>query len=134
MKALQKGIVQSKPLLFPLTIALPDKSIQNLTVAFPELKALGFDLEILGPRQIVIRQVPSFLDGVDLSNLFSELGTTELLDLTSRLAKLAAQHLRPFENRIEQEKFLRLIQNKFSEAEQKRCFKLLTMKDLEKVI
>lgn len=133
-KALGKNIINSKPLLFPLTIALTEKSIQNLTVAFPELKVMGFDIEILGPQQMVLRQVPSFLESVELPQLFTELAAMELLDLTSALAKTAARHLRPFENKIEQEKLLRKIQQTFTDSEQAHCFKFLTMRELERLI
>ena len=83
---------------------------------------------------MVLRQIPVFLDSVDLSQLFTELAASEILDLTDSLSKIAAKHLRPFENKIEQEKLLKMIQQKFTDAEQRQCLKMLTLNELGRII
>jgi DNA mismatch repair protein MutL len=53
------GLGLSQQLLFPQTVDFSPADFETLKELFPDLRALGFDVEVFGGRSIVVRGVPA---------------------------------------------------------------------------
>lgn len=76
--------VTVRPLLVPLSYTLSEGELQILGSVMDVLAILGVQMDISGPRSIIIRTLPSLLPELDISGLLSEL-----------LKVLTASHLTP---------------------------------------
>jgi DNA mismatch repair protein MutL len=70
---LERGVLASQELLFPMTLELAPARIRTLEHAEPELTRLGFAVEGFGSGAVLLRAVPSLLRTEDLSRLADEL-------------------------------------------------------------
>lgn len=134
-KALSKPNPISKPLLFPITVILTDKPLANISNNFQRLIDLGFILELLGQRQVVLRQTPNIFEKIDYAKFITELAAQIDVDiepekLTQQIAQVAASCVRSLESKANQEKLLQSMQQQFSEAELRRCFQILGVESL----
>jgi DNA mismatch repair protein MutL len=71
---LERGVLASQELLFPMTLELAPGRIRTLERAQPELTRLGFALEGFGGSTLLLRAVPSLLRTDELARLADELG------------------------------------------------------------
>lgn len=60
-KILHTESIPSQPLLIPDTFHLPEQTVQALEKQQPILTQLGIELSIVGPEQVMVRQIPSCL-------------------------------------------------------------------------
>jgi DNA mismatch repair protein MutL len=70
---LERGVLASQELLFPLPLELAPARLRALERVHPELGRLGFALEGFGGNAILLRAVPSLLRTEDLPRLADEL-------------------------------------------------------------
>jgi len=70
---LERGVLASQELLFPLPLELAPARLRTLERVIPELGRLGFALEGFGGNAILLRAVPSLLRTDDLPRLADEL-------------------------------------------------------------
>lgn len=129
-KNLSQANLVSKPLLFPLTISLSEKSVAKLAEHFSKLTELGFILELLGQKQVVLRETPSVLDKVDFAKLITELASQldHVIDqntLIQKIAQTAAACVRRLESKALQEKLLMTLQQQLSDSELRSCYQTL---------
>ena len=63
------GAIPSQALLVPLTIALSEREARVVEDAASRFAALGFEIDRNGPTSVVVRRIPSALDGTDVAGL-----------------------------------------------------------------
>jgi DNA mismatch repair protein MutL len=71
---LDRGVLASQELLFPLPLELAPGRRRALERAQPELARLGFAIEGFGGGSVLLRAVPSLLRADELARLADELG------------------------------------------------------------
>ena len=59
--------VASQTLLAPVTVNCAAHEIESLLPHRPRLRELGFEIEALGPQQLVVRAVPALLGNIDIA-------------------------------------------------------------------
>ena len=92
------GRVRAQPLLLPVTVPVTSDAAERLVAAQAAMTELGFDVERLGPEQLVVREVPAVLRhvgaplllGALLPQLSAEVSVTTLLDALVPLAAAGA--------------------------------------------
>ncbi len=78
LKELEKRSVETQSLLFPVSVEFTKAEVLLLEPRFPELKAMGFELELFGEKTVLVRSVPALLGDKDCKSL--------LLDLSDKVA------------------------------------------------
>lgn len=73
----RKGLAQGKmsmlPYLFPQTVRMTAREVENLEERVDELAHLGFDVDIQGPESVRVSGIPALLEGEDSASLLQEL-------------------------------------------------------------
>lgn len=67
-KTKQQAPLAAQQILFPEQIELSPKDFTLVESLIPELKTLGFDIEIFGKNSIVVNGAPSDLENINISN------------------------------------------------------------------
>lgn len=91
------GAVRGQPLLLPVTLPVERAALDRLIAAAAPVAALGFEIDRIGPGQLVVRQVPAALRHVavpllletlvtGLAGLEGEVTATALVDMLLPLA------------------------------------------------
>jgi len=57
--------IPGQALLQPVSVELPPSEARMLAEQLPLLNALGFDVEVFGPKTFLIRAIPELLSGMD---------------------------------------------------------------------
>ncbi len=65
----REGAVRPQPLLLPVTLVLPRAEVEWLATGATVMQQLGFEVERLGPEQVVVRQIPAPLRQVPPAQL-----------------------------------------------------------------
>jgi len=68
-RALQDGGVPVQPLLVPMTLTVSEKEAQCAEANSGLFTRLGFDVQRIGPQNLVVRQVPALLKDADVEML-----------------------------------------------------------------
>jgi DNA mismatch repair protein MutL len=63
------GAIPSQALLVPLTIAFSEREARLVEEAAPRFAALGFEVDRTGPSSVLVRRIPSALEGSDVESL-----------------------------------------------------------------
>jgi len=63
------GAIPSQSLLVPLTIALSEREARLVEEAAPRFAALGFEVDRSGPGSVLVRRIPSALEGSNVEGL-----------------------------------------------------------------
>ena len=64
--------VKVQPLLVPVSLNLGQAEVRGLEAFLPGLASMGFEIEIFGEEQIVVRSVPELLKHVDIEALIRD--------------------------------------------------------------
>lgn len=67
--AFAAGRIQAQPLLVPVTLAVSEKEARCAEEHPDTFAALGFELQRAGPESLLIRQIPSILQGAKVEQL-----------------------------------------------------------------
>ncbi len=81
-QAIEQQIIPLTPLLLPLTL-----QEQEYGVYTDALKQLGFELQIIGPDQSILRAIPRILQGMDVQTALQGLQASKPKDLQQYFAK-----------------------------------------------
>lgn len=73
LQHIDEGVGMSQQLLFPQTVEFGPGDFELLEELFPDLRALGFDLELFGGRSIVVRGVPSDIRSGDERSILEDI-------------------------------------------------------------
>lgn len=73
MREMQQSKMPSQRLLFPEAVQFPLEQMLALPSVLPEMEALGFELTNLGGSSYAINAVPAGLEGVNVSQLVSDM-------------------------------------------------------------
>jgi DNA mismatch repair protein MutL len=89
----QQGI-RSMPLLVPISVSVSSKEATLAEEHREEFDLFGFDIDRLGPENLVVRQVPSLLKDADVDKLVRDV-LSDLLEhgTSQRLAEVANELL-----------------------------------------
>jgi DNA mismatch repair protein MutL len=66
---LDAAVLPSQPLLVPIAMTATPEEIEQVQAARGELESLGFDVAATGPRELLIRAVPTLLADLDAQGL-----------------------------------------------------------------
>ncbi|MCL4461766.1 MAG: DNA mismatch repair endonuclease MutL [Nitrospirae bacterium] len=72
-KGLAHGKITMLPYLFPETVRMAAREVENLEQRIDELAHLGFDVDIQGPESVRVSGIPSLLEGENPGELLEEL-------------------------------------------------------------
>ena len=80
----EKGAVSAQPLLLPISVELERVQYRAVELHGERLRELGFDISLVGPQQIMLRQLPRLLRdcdaGIFVPALLSALGERQVED------------------------------------------------------
>ncbi|MGC1952764.1 MAG: DNA mismatch repair endonuclease MutL [Gammaproteobacteria bacterium] len=72
VQAYQAGFIPPRPLLVPVSLPVAPDELRAAEDSRMLLKKLGFELRCVGPEALSVRQIPSLVQGADLSKLIRE--------------------------------------------------------------
>ena len=90
-QALATGVVQLQPLLVPETLAVSSAQAELAVEYADELRAMGLEVDRVGPERVVLRAVPAMLGGCDGAALLRDV-LADLAELGHSARMEAAQH------------------------------------------
>jgi len=96
-RQLEEGEVAVQPLLVPLALSVSPRELEAARGAHDRLASAGFELEQLGPEQLVLRAAPAALADADLGSLVRDFIAD--LALHGESERLATAVARLFANR-----------------------------------
>lgn len=73
LEHIEQGVGMSQQLLFPQTVEFAPGDFELLEELLPDLRALGFDVEIFGGRSVVVRGVPSDIRSGDERSILEDI-------------------------------------------------------------
>lgn len=99
-KQLENSDVISQQLLIPVNLPIKEEISEVLDTHSEELKRLGFDISLIGEKEIIIRSIPSLLDSSKIEKLvfdllleFSKYGNSNVItDHTEEVLSTMACH------------------------------------------
>ena len=72
-KGLSEGKMSMLPYLFPQTVRMTPREVENFEERIDELTHLGFDVDVQGPESVRVSGIPALLEGEDPAVLLEEL-------------------------------------------------------------
>ena len=69
-KAFENQAIEVQPLLLPYVIEIRSALMANIDSYIAPLKAIGIDVETFGEKEIIIREIPTWMNGIDNEEQF----------------------------------------------------------------
>jgi DNA mismatch repair protein MutL len=69
---MKKAKIDIQVLLIPMSLNLSTQEFKIIEEYLPLLRQFGFELEILGPESVIIRQIPSLLSRIDIQQFIKD--------------------------------------------------------------
>lgn len=122
----------SRPVLIPFTVSLAMNSDVFLKKLGEQLNLLGFEFDIAGEHELMVRAVPTVLESSELKSLLQEFISKLEADITA-VKQIFIENVltTPFTNRTENwNRFLRQLESEVENLES--CFHQLDEKDFSR--
>lgn len=90
-RLLDEGAVPAQPLLFPVIVEADPEAVSRMDEKAKDLARFGFSVEPFGPGQVIVRQVPGFLDPARAEKVVREILDTQAEDPSAFFREVLAR-------------------------------------------
>ncbi len=90
-RLLDEGAVPAQPLLFPVIVEADPETVSRMDKKGKDLARFGFSVEPFGPGQVIVRQVPGFLDPARAEKVVREILDTQAEDPSAFFREVLAR-------------------------------------------